>query len=205
MTIRPLDPRLDALHAVLRSRSAIRVQDRAGVGRAAVALVVRPEAATLELLLIKRAPRSGDPWSGHIALPGGKSDPLDSNTRATAIRETLEEVGIPLDEIGSYLGSLDEIQPLGAGVPALTVSPYAFAVLPETRAAASQEVEAAFWVPVPILGEPESQAEYLHAIGDGRTLRFPAFEYQGHTIWGLTYRILTQFLSLIAIAAERPR
>lgn len=189
----------------MHSRSAIRVDVRAGVGRAAVALVVRPEAATLELLLIKRAPRSGDPWSGHIALPGGKSDPLDPNTRATATRETFEEVGIPLDEIGSYLGSLDEIQPLGAGVPALAVSPYAFAVPPETRVTVNPEVEAAFWVPVPTFSEPESQAEYLHAIGDGRTMRFPAFQYQGHTIWGLTYRILTQFLSVVAVATERPR
>ena len=41
--------------------------------RAAVALVLRPgDAGELELLLIKRADYEGDPWSGHVALPGGR-------------------------------------------------------------------------------------------------------------------------------------
>ncbi|PQE09068.1 NUDIX family hydrolase protein [Rutstroemia sp. NJR-2017a BVV2] len=49
-----------------------------------------------ELLFIKRAAREGDRWTSHVALPGGKKDPSDSNDREVAIRETSEEVGLEL-------------------------------------------------------------------------------------------------------------
>ena len=49
-----------------------------------------------EVLFIKRAPRVGDKWNGHVALPGGKRDPEDSDDAVTAAREALEEVGIDL-------------------------------------------------------------------------------------------------------------
>jgi 8-oxo-dGTP pyrophosphatase MutT (NUDIX family) len=42
--------------------------------QAAVALIVRGD-VDLEVLLIKRARREGDLWSGHMALPGGRRDP----------------------------------------------------------------------------------------------------------------------------------
>jgi len=49
-----------------------------------------------ELLFIKRAPRIGDKWNGHVALPGGKRDPEDADDQVTAVREAMEEVGIDL-------------------------------------------------------------------------------------------------------------
>ena len=62
-----------------------------------------------EVLFIKRAARVGDLWTGHVALPGGKRDPEDEDDRATAIRETSEEIGLDLtinDCI--YAGNLPE-------------------------------------------------------------------------------------------------
>lgn len=62
-----------------------------------------------ELLFIKRAARVGDRWTGHVALPGGKRDPEDEDDKATAIRESQEEVGLDLatgDLI--YIGNLPE-------------------------------------------------------------------------------------------------
>ena len=62
-----------------------------------------------EILFIKRAARSGDRWTSHVALPGGKRDPEDANDKATAIRETMEEVGIDLsDEQALFVGNLPE-------------------------------------------------------------------------------------------------
>lgn len=62
-----------------------------------------------EVLFIKRAARANDRWTSHVALPGGKRDPHDEDDRATAVRETLEEVGLDLNaKSSSYIGNLPE-------------------------------------------------------------------------------------------------
>lgn len=62
-----------------------------------------------EILFIKRAGRVGDRWSGHVAFPGGRRDPPDVDDRATAIRETREEVGLDLAHRHClYVGNLPE-------------------------------------------------------------------------------------------------
>jgi 8-oxo-dGTP pyrophosphatase MutT (NUDIX family) len=190
------DPRLLRLLHAHRGHPVRRVAPRLGMRRAAVALVVRPEADDLEVLLIKRAPRQGDPWSGHMALPGGRQDPTDADPLATAVRESWEEVGIDLRSVGQRLGPLDEVQPLGAGVPPIAISPFSFVVPAGTVARPNVEVAEAMWVPLPELAAPGARAEYLHHFADGRSLRFPALACRGETVWGLTYRIVSQFLAL---------
>ena len=62
-----------------------------------------------EVLFIKRAARAGDRWTSHVAFPGGKRDPGDSDDRATSIRETMEETGLNLDTDHSlFIGNLPE-------------------------------------------------------------------------------------------------
>jgi 8-oxo-dGTP pyrophosphatase MutT (NUDIX family) len=62
-----------------------------------------------EALFIKRASRVGDRWTGHVALPGGKRDPEDADDRATATRETWEEIGLDLNaENAIPVGNLSE-------------------------------------------------------------------------------------------------
>lgn len=62
-----------------------------------------------EVLFIKRAARSGDRWTGHIALPGGKREPSDPDDRAAATRETEEEVGLDLNaDHCIFVGNLPE-------------------------------------------------------------------------------------------------
>lgn len=76
-----------------------------------------------EVLFIKRAARVGDRWTGHIALPGGKREPADSDDRATSSRETREETGLDLDtEHSLYVGNLPE-RVIKAG---WSETPYAF-------------------------------------------------------------------------------
>jgi 8-oxo-dGTP pyrophosphatase MutT (NUDIX family) len=137
-----------------------------------------------------------------MALPGGRQDPTDVDPLETAMRETWEEVGIDLRDLGHHLGPLDEVQPLGAGIPPIAISPYSFVVPATTTARPNVEVAAAMWVPLAELADPAARAEYLHHFADGRSLRFPALACRGETIWGLTYRILSQFLALAGTSTE---
>ena len=80
--------------------------------RAAVALVFRaPAGGDTELLVIRRAEREGDPWSGQMGLPGGGQAPNERSLEDTAIRETLEETGVDIHADGHVLGALDENRP----------------------------------------------------------------------------------------------
>jgi 8-oxo-dGTP pyrophosphatase MutT (NUDIX family) len=157
---------------------------------------VRPRLTDLQLLMIRRAWFDGDPWSGHVALPGGRRDPADRDGLHTAIRETAEEVGIDLAAGGVLLGALDEVKPTG-GAPPIQVGPYVFAVPAVTEPTPNHEVDTAFWIPLRHLADPASAVEHLHALETGEHLTFPAIGYQEFVVWGLTYRILAEFAEVI--------
>lgn len=162
-----------------------------------MSLVVRP-AESLEVLLIRRAELEGDPWSGHIALPGGRRSPADDDLLVTACRETEEEVGVPLRRVGRVIGALDEITPGTPLLPPIIIAPFVLAVPAATHAAPDpREVQAAVWVPVDALRATTAASEIDIDLPDGRgrTL-FPSLVYGDFVIWGLTYRILRQFLEV---------
>jgi 8-oxo-dGTP pyrophosphatase MutT (NUDIX family) len=194
------DLRIHALEAALASRPPFRAPPDAASSRAAVALLLREREGRLELLLIRRAEREGDPWSGHMALPGGRHQAEDEGMRATAARETREEVGIDPDAGGRLLGELDELAPRSARIPSIVVSPFVWHVPPDVEARPNHEVQEAVWVAVDELLHPDAAAEYLHEPAGGRTLAFPAFDARGYVVWGMTHRILTGFLELYAQA-----
>ncbi|NND67690.1 MAG: CoA pyrophosphatase, partial [Halioglobus sp.] len=77
--------------------------------RSAVAMVLSVQGGELHILMIKRAEREGDPWSGHMAFPGGRMDPGDTHAFAAALRETEEEVGLQLVAEEEYLGRLSDL------------------------------------------------------------------------------------------------
>jgi 8-oxo-dGTP pyrophosphatase MutT (NUDIX family) len=191
------DPRVIELRRVLERRPAGAVARGPLHREAAVALLVRPR-ASLELLLIRRAELAGDPWSGHVALPGGRRGPGDSDLLATACRETEEEVNVRVGAIGTFVGALDEIEPATPLLPPVTIAPFVLAVPPDTRAEpAPREVQAAIWVPLSALRATSalSEIEVELPAGPGS---FPSLIYGDFVVWGLTFRILQQFLDLAA-------
>ena len=165
--------------------------------RAAVAIVLTDNAGSLDLLLIERAKRAGDPWSGHIAFPGGRVDAADATARAAAERETLEEVGLSL--AGSeFLGRLDDLP--GRPVPPseFAVSAFVFYTRDPGVLALNHEVQDAFWFPLDSLSDRERHIDHPAKVESGRL--FPGIlvsEPGRHVVWGLTYRFLDRFLKIL--------
>ena len=161
---------------------------------AAVAAVIRVVAEP-ELLFIKRAQAEGDPWSGHIAFPGGRIEPADDSLETTAIRETFEELSLDLTT-GRVGGRLDDLAPRSHALPPIVVRPFVAVVAGDTELVPSREVASTFWVPFAALRDPESQDEYVMTV-NGVRARFPAYRIDEHLVWGMTERIVRQFLSLL--------
>jgi len=161
---------------------------------AAVAVVLHEGAEGLEALFIHRAERAGDTWSGQIAFPGGRREPADADLRATALRETLEEIGVDLT-VAEPLGVLDDMYPRTPVLPPVVVRPFVFGVAQRPPITLSAEVQGAFWVAFRALAAPGAQREVtIHHRGVTRVL--PAYVVENRTIWGMTERILTNLLSL---------
>ena len=191
-----MDPaHLTQLRELLQQHTYSAAERYEGAREAAVALLLRSH-EELELLLIKRAEHEADPWSGHMALPGGRRDDNDSDLLHTAIRETAEEVGITTSRDLQYIGPLDEVSPRNPRLPPLIIAPFVFAVAPDTTPVIdAREVEAAIWVPVSALRDEAAASEILISL-EGGSRAFPSLRYGEYVIWGLTHRILTQFLEI---------
>lgn len=162
---------------------------------ASVALLLRPAPRSPEILLIKRAESPGDPWSGHMAFPGGRREAGDRSLLDTAQRETLEETGIALPGAGGMLGRLDAVAPLSPHLPPLSIIPFVFAVPPGTRARpAEAEVAEVHWVPLDHFREPGIRTQHRFSMADEFRI-FPAYRVENRIVWGLTHRILEDLLS----------
>lgn len=167
--------------------------------RAAVALVLRPgDGGELELLMIKRADYEGDPWSGHIALPGGRQEPDDLSLERTAVRETWEETAIDIEREGAIIGVLDEVSPRTPTVRRVVVRPYVAAVAADVAVVESPEVAAAFWVPLSALRETTAWIT-AEVLAHGQSLSVPAFTHGEYVVWGLTERILRGFMEVLGV------
>ncbi len=187
-------PDVQRLSQALAEHPGVRIDVPDPLRRAAVAVVLRlGDGDSLELLLIKRAEFAGDPWSGHVALPGGRHEDTDLSAVATAIRETMEETSIDLVRDGRLIGSLDELQPNTPALPPIVIAPFVFVARSDVQIVVSHEVADAFWVPLPALRDQGSAREIeLELLNGARRVR--SFGYGTHEIWGLTERILSRLL-----------
>lgn len=173
-----------------------RLADAGRIGfRAATALVLAISPSP-HLIVIRRATRAGDPWSGHAALPGGRHDQDDGDLVTTARRETLEEVGVCLPE--APVGRLDD---LGGRTHNGVVSTFVFTLESQVPMRPEPgEVAGAHWVPLDVLTDPRHRIRHPHR----RVGPFPAWSWptgmppplDDLVIWGLTHRTLSNFLEV---------
>jgi 8-oxo-dGTP pyrophosphatase MutT (NUDIX family) len=171
--------------------------------RAAVALVLRRNLSETEMLVIKRSVSERDHWSGHLALPGGRVEAGDASLLAAALRETFEEVGINLEAGGEILGRLGVVEPKSPLAPPVSVAPFVAVTPAEYHVrregevtpplVLSDEVAAAFWVPVSALREG-GRSEVFKMVFAGVEREWPAYPSEHGPIWGITERILTEFI-----------
>ena len=173
------------------------VADEPGRKWAAIALTFRlGDSNEPELLMIKRADHVGDPWSGHVAVPGGRMDPGDADLAFTATRETLEETGIDLARVGRILGTLDDVAPRTPLLPPISIRPFVVAASSQLSVTPSAEVAAWFWVPLSAIRDENAwSVSSVSVRGVPRQER--TFQYREHVVWGLTERVLRQLVRLI--------
>jgi 8-oxo-dGTP pyrophosphatase MutT (NUDIX family) len=162
--------------------------------QAAVAAILRapPGGEEAEILLIRRAERAGDPWSGHMAFPGGRRDPADPSLYHTALRETAEEVGIDLALHGRLIARLPDLPAVARGRRVgMTIAPFVFALdLPEMPLIVpNDEVAEALWTPLGPLARGERVATYPYQ-HEGQLYEMPGFQVGERIVWGLTHRML---------------
>ncbi len=165
---------------------------------AAVAAVLRPSASGAEVLLIERAKSPRDPWSGHMAFPGGRREASDRDLLDTATRETREEVSLNLAQDGELLGQLDDVPAIARGrQTGLVIRPYVFAVGEHRPLRPNgREVASIVWAPIGALrsGAGSTTTTIAH---EGRSFELPAWNVEGRVVWGLTHRMLTMLLDLL--------
>jgi 8-oxo-dGTP pyrophosphatase MutT (NUDIX family) len=156
--------------------------------KAAVALLLRPANQDLRVLLVRRTKSLRDPWSGQVALPGGKRDFRDRNLKQTIVREVLEEVDIDLRSDCRFLGVLGNVRSVLK--PKLLVTPFVIYMNCEPKIRLGSELERYMWV---LLGQLQ--------VGRGTTRfpfgEYPSFQVNGNVVWGLTFRILERFVEAL--------
>jgi 8-oxo-dGTP diphosphatase len=161
---------------------------------AAVAMVraLGPEES---ILLIRRAEREEDSWSGHWSFPGGRRDRGDHDLLHTALRELEEECGIRLarEQLEAELPQTLARRKVGRFVE---VSPFVFRVDCELPTVLDpREAAEALWAPLRMLLDPARHA--LRSVpGRPAEMLFPAVELNGAPLWGFTYRLITDWLGL---------
>ena len=157
---------------------------------AAVAAVIRTGLSGAEMLFIERSSKEGDPWSGQMAFPGGRTAASDEHSLATAVRETKEELDLDLSD-SQLLGRRSDLEggPRGPR-QRLRVTPHLFWLKGERPVVTpNHEVAAAVWVPVTDLLDDARYIQYPYpALGADL---WPGIAVEGNrVIWGLTLRML---------------
>jgi 8-oxo-dGTP pyrophosphatase MutT (NUDIX family) len=168
------------IRAALGARPINIVRDTAAK-RAAVSLILHPGG---HILMMRRQEREGDPWSGHMAFPGGRVESSDASLRAAAERETEEEVSIELPLVAEYLGRLSDLDH-----PRLVVSAFVYGLRKPVEPSGNHEVASLHWFALSSLRNPANRGSLDYEY-QGQSMRFPSVRLDGMEIWGISLQFL---------------
>ena len=190
---------LDALCAGLQHYKPRRLPGRRWVARCGVILLIAEHGPDGEqiapaLLLMRRAERNGDPWSGHVSFPGGRVDPGDASTRDAALRELQEETGMSASNDLVAIGRLSDVltREHGRNRP-MVVSPYVYRTPRALALEPSREAAKLWWEPIAHFAEPDRRKPIVWRVA-GLPLRFPSVEVSGARLWGLSLMMVNELI-----------
>lgn len=215
-------PTIAAVRERLARHSPQRIDETVAPRRAAVSVILHElhPGEGCSILFIHRSRQADDPWSGHMAFPGGRLDPGDLSALHAARRETLEEVGIDLERDAELLGQLDDQRASARGnLLPLAITPFVFHLHKPATLRINHEVAEALWIPVERLLDPAAAGTVPYEL-DGVHFQLPCIIFRTRAapaepgsdrpdriIWGLTHQMLTRFFRLMGWgeAAAAPR
>jgi 8-oxo-dGTP pyrophosphatase MutT (NUDIX family) len=179
----------DKLASINRSKDGDHVE-------AVVAILLWDELGRgLQTLLVQRAEREGDPWSGQIGLPGGRVKQGVETPRTALHREVEEEVGINLEEVGVELGSLSVGHPMRR--LEMRVQPWVYGLRIQPRVSIGSEIAGSFWANLADLPSKKKMSEITIR---NQPWTVESFVVEGKVVWGFTYRVLTELLPILEIS-----
>lgn len=160
-------------------------------------MILQVREGELNILMIKRAEREGDPWSGHMAFPGGRMDKSDAHGFAVAVRETAEEVGLVLGPQDECIGRLSDLNARPRwGTLGMTVTPFVFRLEREVTFTPNYEVAEVVWVPLEFLLDTDNREEMTWEY-KGLEIPMPCYMYGDRRIWGLSLMMLDELMNLV--------
>jgi len=181
------DPELDHNGIAEKLSKTLKSTSEKLDANAAVVVLLRTANQDFQVLFVKRAEKSSDPWSGQTALPGGKRNPEDQNLKETVVRETLEETRINLLEGCRFLGAMEPVRSIQR--PEMKILPFVVLQEKEQGIKLNEELTEYFWTPLKELAKHRGTAQ--SSFGE-----YPAYIIENNIIWGLTYKIMHNLLSL---------
>lgn len=192
----PLSDRFQSIKRTLSEQNRSGENDH--VEAVVAVLLLEDDPSALSILIIRRVERADDPWSGQMALPGGRVEKTDSSTKYAVEREVREEVGINLESAGEALGLLSLGHPMRR--TGTWVQPWVYGLKQKPRVDIGPEVQEALWVPLSNLRPNSTTAQ----VRIGEELRdVPAFAIEGRIIWGFTHRVLSELIGISEIGVQR--
>ncbi|MDA8965243.1 CoA pyrophosphatase [Pseudomonadales bacterium] len=203
----------DSLSQILAAAKPQKLAERYQKRRSAVAMVMdQDDLANASLLLIQRAKHESDPWSGHMAFPGGRHEDYDRNGLATAKREMHEEVGFDIDQLegahtpGQVIGRLSDFSTRQRAIPIdMVVSPYVFLVEKRPHLTINYEVADTVWIPLSYFADLRNRSSLQYSVA-GKTVSLPCFRYsEEKVVWGMTLKMIDELLLIagVDIPADR--
>ena len=188
MAAAAMDGSGDAASSCTMGDSTPSIPLRRWMNRSAVAVVRAPVRGEPSVLMIRRARRQGDPWSGQMSFPGGRRERADKNSLHTALRETREEVGVDLDPHAPTARRQPElITRSHRGWRPQIVTPWLFSLDAAPDVCTGEEAPEYVWVPTRVFTVPATPLRW--PVGPLR-VAFPSYEYEGFVIWGLSLMII---------------
>jgi len=196
-----------SLSARLATAEPEKLPERHQTRRSAVAMVMDQDSlSSASLLLIQRAKHDADPWSGHMAFPGGRQETFDRNSLATAKREMHEEIGFDIDRPhdpntrGQVVGRLSDFSTRKRAIPIdMVVSPYVFLIDKRPQLTTNYEVADTVWIPLAYFADLGNRSSLEYKVA-GETWVLPCFRYsEDKIIWGMTLKMIDELLLIAGV------